>query len=106
MILQDMTHVYFFIWIIWYADFFLRDVSPGCSTGEWGNRMGGLLKIEANLKRKLWDIVENSLDAKLNSEALVGKRTISTEWPPHVGEVSTNFANRGCGVVSATDSLK
>jgi hypothetical protein len=41
---------------------------------------------------------------KLNSVALVRKRTIPTERPPHVGEVSANFfADRGCRVVSATD---
>jgi hypothetical protein len=28
---------------------------------------------------------------KLNSMALVRERTIPTEWPPPVGEVSTNF---------------
>jgi hypothetical protein len=28
---------------------------------------------------------------KLNSVALVHKRTIPTEWPPLVGEVSANF---------------
>jgi hypothetical protein len=40
---------------------------------------------------------------KLNSVALVRKRTIPTERPPHVGEVSVNVADRGCCVVSATD---
>jgi hypothetical protein len=41
---------------------------------------------------------------KLNSVALVRERTIPTERPPLVGEVSANFADRGCRVVSATDS--
>jgi hypothetical protein len=36
--------------------------------------------------------------------ALVRERTIPTDRPPLVGEVSTNFADRGCRVVSATDS--
>jgi hypothetical protein len=40
---------------------------------------------------------------KLNSVALVRKRTIPTERPPLVGEVSANFADRGCRIVSATD---
>jgi hypothetical protein len=36
--------------------------------------------------------------------ALVPERTISTELPPLVGEVSAIFADRGCLVVSVTDS--
>jgi hypothetical protein len=36
--------------------------------------------------------------------ALARKRTISTERPPLVGEVSANFLQRGCRVVSAVDS--
>jgi hypothetical protein len=35
--------------------------------------------------------------------ALVRKRTIPTAWPPLVGEVSANFLDRECRVVSATD---
>jgi hypothetical protein len=41
---------------------------------------------------------------KLNSLALVRKRTIPTQRPPLVGEVSANFADRGCCVVGATNS--
>jgi hypothetical protein len=41
---------------------------------------------------------------KLNSVALARERTIPTERPPLVGEVVPNFADRGCRVVSATDS--
>jgi hypothetical protein len=41
---------------------------------------------------------------KLNSVALVRERTIPTERPPLVGEVVPTFSNRGCRVVSATDS--
>ena len=43
---------------------------------------------------------------KLNSVALVRERTIPTERPPPVGEVSANFfflRIEGCHVVSATD---
>ena len=41
--------------------------------------------------------------AKLNSVALVRERTIPTERPPPVGEVSANFLRvEGCHVVSAT----
>jgi len=39
-----------------------------------------------------------------SSVALVRERTIQTEWPPPVGEVSANFLRiEGCHVVSATD---
>jgi hypothetical protein len=41
---------------------------------------------------------------KLNSLALVRKRTTPTERPPLVSNVSANFCGRGCRVVSATDS--
>jgi hypothetical protein len=41
---------------------------------------------------------------KLNSVALVRERTIPTERPPLVGEVVPTFEDRGCCVVSATDS--
>ena len=41
---------------------------------------------------------------KKNSVALVHERTIPTERPPPVGEVSANFLRiDGCHVVSATD---
>jgi hypothetical protein len=39
---------------------------------------------------------------KLNSVALVRERTIPTQRPPLVGEVSTNFCG-GCHMVSVTD---
>jgi hypothetical protein len=35
--------------------------------------------------------------------AWVRERTIPTEQPPLVGEVSDNFADTGCHVVSVTD---
>jgi hypothetical protein len=41
---------------------------------------------------------------KLNSVAVVRKRTIPTERPPLDGEVSATFADRGCCVVIATNS--
>jgi hypothetical protein len=40
---------------------------------------------------------------KLNSVALARKRTIPSERPPHVSEVSAKFADIGRRVVSATD---
>ena len=43
-------------------------------------------------------------ELKLNSVALVRQRTIPTERPPPVGEVSANFLRiEVCHVVSATD---
>jgi hypothetical protein len=43
-------------------------------------------------------------EKKKNSVASVHKRTIPTERPPLVGEVSANFfADRGCHVVSVTN---
>jgi hypothetical protein len=39
-----------------------------------------------------------------NAVALVRERTIPTERPPLVGEVVPTFADKACGVVSATDS--
>jgi hypothetical protein len=56
------------------------------------------------LKRKgneEWTFV---LKLKLNFVALVRERTIPTERPPLAGEVVPIFADRGCCVVSATDS--
>jgi hypothetical protein len=41
---------------------------------------------------------------KLNSVAWVCKRTIPTERPPLVGDVSAKFADRRCHEVSATDT--
>jgi hypothetical protein len=41
---------------------------------------------------------------KLNSVALARERTMTTERPPLVGEMVPTFADRGCRVVSATDS--
>jgi hypothetical protein len=38
-----------------------------------------------------------------NSEASVRERTIPTERPPLVDEVSATFADRGCHMVSVTD---
>jgi hypothetical protein len=40
----------------------------------------------------------------LNCVAVVRKRTILTERPPLVGEVSVKFAGRGCCVISAIKS--
>ena len=46
---------------------------------------------------------KNTDKQKLNSVALVRTRTVPTERPPPVGEVSANFLRiEGCHVVSAT----
>jgi hypothetical protein len=48
---------------------------------------------------------EDNIKLKLNSVAIVSKRTIPTERSPLVGEVLVpTFAGRGCCVVSATNS--
>jgi hypothetical protein len=39
-----------------------------------------------------------------NSVAWVRERTIPTEWPPPIGEVSANFSDRWCHVVRVTDT--
>ena len=49
------------------------------------------------------EITGHATKTKLNSVALVRTRTIPTERPPPVGEVSANFLRlEGCHVVSAT----
>ena len=42
-------------------------------------------------RRVVWTKFYVLLKLKLNSVALVRTRTILTEWPPQVGEVSANF---------------
>jgi hypothetical protein len=48
--------------------------------------------------------LQDYTETKLNSMVLVRERTMPTEPPPLVGEVVPTFADRGCCVVSATDS--
>jgi hypothetical protein len=53
-------------------------------------------------------VCDNLVDNKqtknqTNSVTLFRKRTIPTERPPLVGEVSSNFSDRGCRVVGATN---
>jgi hypothetical protein len=49
--------------------------------------------------------ITSTATTKLNSVALVRERTIPTERPPPVGEVSANFLRiEGCHVFSATAS--
>jgi hypothetical protein len=49
-------------------------------------------------------MMDKLLNTKLNSVTLVRERTMPTERLPLVGEVMPTFADRGCCVVSATDS--
>jgi hypothetical protein len=53
------------------------------------------LKNSSRFFRK-YDLFNPYTKTKKNSVALVRKRTIPTELPPHVGEVTSNF----CGYVS------
>jgi hypothetical protein len=46
---------------------------------------------------------DRTLLPKLNSVVLVRERTIPIERPSLAGEVSANFVDRGCHVVSVTD---
>jgi hypothetical protein len=52
----------------------------------------------------LFSGLQTSKKTKLNSVALVRKRTIPAERPPLVGKLVPTFADRGCRVISATDS--
>jgi hypothetical protein len=51
--------------------------------------------FEANTKNNLQVQTKNSV-------ALVRERTLPTERPPLVGEVTAKFSDRGCRMVSAT----
>jgi hypothetical protein len=53
--------------------------------------------LECSSERKLFSTYIT------NSVALARERTIPTKQPPLVGEVSANFVDRGCCVVSTTD---
>jgi hypothetical protein len=59
--------------------------------------MGELDSAVVNLGSLTW-----ALKTKLHG--LVCNRIILTERAPHVSEVTPAFADRGCRVVSATDS--
>ena len=77
--------------------------SPKCPSGFWSQP-----SFLCNGYRGLLHRKENSRDidftCKKNSVALVRERTIPTERPPPVDEVSANFLRiEGCHVVSATD---
>jgi hypothetical protein len=48
-------------------------------------------------------LLDNLSHLKTRSVALVREQTTPTEWPPLVGEVSANFLQIECCVVSITD---
>jgi hypothetical protein len=67
-------------------------------------------QLTADAAGGLWSCYADSMHAYRRSKrvqkktvVLVRKRTIPTERPQPVGEVSTYLADRGCRVVSATD---
>jgi hypothetical protein len=49
------------------------------------------LRVEYALQNKQNEYINTRTKTKLNSVALVRERTIPTERPPPVGEVSANF---------------
>jgi hypothetical protein len=59
---------------------------------------GSAVRIACSVHTK-----HNTNKEKTNSVALIRERTIPTERPPLVGEVSADSADRGCCVVSTTD---
>jgi hypothetical protein len=63
----------------------------GIIRGTWKGRLGPHPVPERGGKMFLRIIRTNLLKLKLNSMALVRERTIPTERPPPVGEVSANF---------------
>jgi hypothetical protein len=67
----------------------------------------GLLPVRARSTGRI-DCYDTSCLSRrateLNSVVLVRERTTPTDRPPLVGEVVPTFADRGCCVVSATDS--
>jgi hypothetical protein len=65
--------------------------------------MDNILSVSAPLfmNEFLWNFMLSR--TQKNSVALVRDQTIPTERPPLVGEVSSNFADIGCHVVSVSD---
>jgi hypothetical protein len=51
-----------------------------------------------------FNIADSIKQKQTNSVTWFRERTIPTEQPPLVGEVGANFYDRGCHVVSVTDS--
>jgi hypothetical protein len=62
-------------------------------------------RIRTKDQNNCWKrLIKGKLRNNNNSVAWVRKRTILTERPPFVGEVNAKFTDRGCHVVSVTDS--
>jgi hypothetical protein len=71
---------------------------PQCSAVQLAGYNRGLLWL---IESVLTIQIDNK--QQTNSVASVRERTIPTERPPLVGEVSSNLADRGCHVVSVMD---
>ena len=68
------------------------------------HQVGEILRISCLHEIRYTKAPQTKTKTKLNSVALVRERTIPTERPPPVGEVSANFLRiEGCHVVIATD---
>jgi hypothetical protein len=78
----------------------------GVISGDFGKRWGAFISKVPPIYyvRHRPDRCVAKTKTKLNSVALVRERTMLTERPPLVGEVVPTFADRGCRMVSATDS--
>ena len=65
------------------------------SSELWCWRMENISRTDRVGNERELHRVKRERNKKLNSVALVRERTIPTERPPPVGEVSANFADRG-----------
>jgi hypothetical protein len=84
-----------------------HEIRTGPGVNPWYRRDFSECKIYFSYIQNSWYQVESQGHCKAekkNSVASVCKRTIPTEWPPLVSEVSANFfADRACHVVSVTN---
>jgi hypothetical protein len=67
------------------------NVGPPAKGNERRNKKQSRRKEEAEMKTMFEEMDANQKTKKLNSVAVVRKRTIPTERPPLVGEVSANL---------------
>ena len=102
---------------LWQAAPYLLDHSTATSYSKWNEHIHWSRRLQRtmhdfnqwhymirNVKNNYNYSVIRLAIIKLNSVALIRERTIPTERPPPVGEVSANFCGiYGCHVVSATD---
>jgi hypothetical protein len=85
----------------------LKERSPKALRSNSGVSVANLQNLTQTSCSMLPSIVDKRRNTKLKkltySVALVRKRTISTERPLLVGEVSANVCRQGCQVISVTD---